>query len=261
MTLTEARRTDKYRDLLGIRLAFLRGLCGSVRYSLFHSASGFRGSTKGTKLHEELRESSRSSWVVGLRCSFVVLNQDFRTKKEGKEVCPHLATFSIRPAAGRDIPAINEIYNLGGIQTTASFELEPRSEEAARAWYLAHGPAYPIFVAERDGEVIGWSSLSPYAPRPGYRYTVEDSVYVRADCRGQGVGSALMKAVVEAAAALGYRALVAKIADHNEASLALHRAAGFQPVGVLTAVGRKFGRWLDVDLLELVLPERLRPDD
>ncbi len=172
-----------------------------------------------------------------------------------------MSAFRIRPAAGRDIKAINDIYNQAVLETTATFELNPRDEEAARAWFLAHGPAYPVFVAERAGRVIGWSSLGPYAPRPGYRYTVEDSVYVREDSRGQGVGSALMRAVVEAAAALGYRAVVARIADHNQASLALHRAAGFRHVGVLTAVGRKFGRWLDVDLMELVLPERLRPGD
>lgn len=181
--------------------------------------------------------------------------------KKRKEVCPVLSTFRIRPAAGPDITAINDIYNQAVVKTTATFELNPRDGEAARAWYLAHGPTYPVFVAERDGEVIGWSSLSPYAPRPGYRYTVEDSVYVREGCRGQGVGSALLRAVVEAAAALGYRALVAKIADHNEASLALHRTVGFQHVGVLTTVGRKFGRWLDVDLMELVLPEMLRAYD
>ena len=151
---------------------------------------------------------------------------------------PGLSATSIRPASGRDITAINDIYNRAVLKTTATFELDPRDEEAARVWFLAHGPTYPIFVAERDGEVIGWSSLSPYAPRPGYRYTVEDSVYVREDCRGQRVGSALMYALVEAAAALGYRAVVAKIADHNEASLALHRSAGFQHVGVLTTVGR-----------------------
>ena len=172
-----------------------------------------------------------------------------------------MSALLIRPAAGRDIKAINDIYNQAVVKTTATFELDPRDGEAARVWFLAHGPTYPIFVAERDGEVIGWSSLSPYAPRPGYRFTVEDSIYVREDCRGQRVGSALMHAVVEAAVALGYRAVVAKIADHNQASLALHRAAGFQPVGVLTMVGRKFGRWLDVDLLELLLPERHRPND
>ena len=174
---------------------------------------------------------------------------------------PGLSSFRVRPAGGPDITAINDIYNQAVVHTTATFELDPRDGQAARAWFLAHGPTYPVFAAERDGEVIGWSSLSPYAPRPGYQYTAEDSVYVREDCRGQRVGSALMYALVEAAAALGYRAVVAKIADQNEASLALHRAAGFQHVGVLTTVGRKFGRWLDVDPMELVLPERPHPHD
>jgi len=168
-----------------------------------------------------------------------------------------LSSYVIRPATLEDLPAIEEIYNEGGVATTASFDLEPRSWEEARAWFLAHGAVYPIFVAETaGGRVAGWAALSPYAARKAYRYTVEDSVYVHRDFRGQGAGRALLAAVVEAAAALGYRAVVAKIADGNEASLALHRRAGFVHVGRLVAVGRKFGRWLDVDFLELLLPER-----
>ncbi|MCL6613078.1 MAG: GNAT family N-acetyltransferase [Firmicutes bacterium] len=166
-----------------------------------------------------------------------------------------MPSYLVRPAALEDLPAIEEIYNEAGVATTASFDLQPRTEEEARAWFLAHGPAYPIFVAEMDGRVVGWASLSPYAAKEAYRYTVEDSVYVHREFRGRGVGRALLMAVMEAAAALGYRAVVAKIADGNEASLALHRRAGFVHVGTLIAVGRKFGRWLDVDFLELLLPE------
>ncbi|NLG84301.1 MAG: N-acetyltransferase [Firmicutes bacterium] len=162
--------------------------------------------------------------------------------------------FSVRRATMDDLAAIEEIYNEAGIATTASFELAPRSVEEAQAWFDAHGPAYPIFVAVRDGRVIGWASLSPYSPMAAYRYTVEDSVYVHSGFRRHGVGHALLAAVVEAAAALGYRAVVAKIVAGNEASLALHRKAGFVPVGKLVGVGYKFDRWLDVDLLELFLP-------
>lgn len=162
--------------------------------------------------------------------------------------------FSIRPATIGDLPAIEEIYNEAGIATTASFDLAPRSLEEARVWFDAHGSAHPIFVAELDGRVIGWASLSPYSSKAAYRYTVEDSVYVHRDFRRRGVGKALLAAVVKAATELGYRAVVAKIAEGNEASLALHRRAGFVYVGTLVAVGCKFGRWLDVDLLELLLP-------
>lgn len=168
---------------------------------------------------------------------------------------------TIRAASGRDVRAINEIYNEAVLRTTASFDLEPRSEDEARAWLDAHGPAYPVFVAEEGGQVVGWASLSPYATRRGYRYTVEDSVYVHRDNRGRGVGRALLAAVLDAARALGYRAVVAKIADHNEASLALHRQAGFELAGTLHAVGRKFGRWIDVDLMEMVLPAAGRSGD
>lgn len=161
----------------------------------------------------------------------------------------------VRPASGRDLAAINEIYNDAVLNTTATFDVEPRDEEAARAWYLAHGPAYPLLVAERGRTIVGWSSLSPYAPRPAYRFTVEDSVYVHRDCRGQGVGRVLLASLLEAAVALGYHSVIAKIADGNEPSLALHRRAGFAPVGTLRAVGWKFGRWLDVEILQLLLRE------
>ena len=160
----------------------------------------------------------------------------------------------IRPASGRDLAGINDIYNDAVLNTTATFDLDPRDEEGARAWYHAHGPQYPIFVAEREQQVVGWSSLSPYAPRPAYRFSVEDSVYVHRDYRGQGVGRALLEPLLTAAAALGYHAVIAKIAEHNEASLALHRRAGFVPVGTLKAVGWKFHRWLDVEILQLLLP-------
>ena len=162
----------------------------------------------------------------------------------------------VRAAGGADLATINEIYNDAVLNTTSTFDVEARGIEEARAWLQAHGPTYPVFVAERDGRVAGWSSLSPFAPRPAYRYTVEDSVYVHRDHRGEGIGGVLLAALLTAAAALGYRAVVARIADHNEASLRLHRRAGFTVVGTLTAIGWKFGRWIDVDLLELVLPER-----
>ncbi|MGE5527570.1 MAG: N-acetyltransferase family protein [Patescibacteria group bacterium] len=165
-----------------------------------------------------------------------------------------LPDFAIRSASGGDLAAINDIYNDAVLHTTATFDLEPRGMEEASAWFRAHGAAYPLFVAACGGRVIGWSSLSPYAPRPAYRYTVEDSVYVHRDYRGRGAGRALLAAVVQAAAALGYRAIVAKVADHNGPSLAVHKALGFAEIGTLIAVGYKFDRWLDVDLLELLLP-------
>ncbi len=160
---------------------------------------------------------------------------------------------TVRAARYDDLAALNAIYNESVLHSTATFDVEPRGEEEARAWFLGHGPAYPLFTAEAEGRILGWSSLSPFAPRPAYRFTVEDSIYVHEDYRGQGVGRSLLTAALAAAQALGYRAVVAKIADHNEASLALHQGLGFMPAGTLTAVGWKFGRWLDVDYLELLL--------
>ncbi|MGQ9778760.1 MAG: GNAT family N-acetyltransferase [Bacillota bacterium] len=208
---------------------------------------------------------NRADWaeeVMSFTRNFLLAQVSFpgdkivgETKRKESSATTAALPFSIRPATLGDLPTIEEIYNEAGIATTASFDLAPRSAEKARAWFGAHGPAHPIFVAELDGRVIGWASLSPYSPKAAYRYTVEDSVYVHRDFHRQGVGSALLAAVVKAAAELGYRAVVAKIVAGNEASLALHRKAGFVSVGRLVGVGYKFDRWLDVDLLELLLPE------
>jgi len=162
--------------------------------------------------------------------------------------------FTIRLACGDDLREINSIYNEAVLNTTATFDLEIRELQSARAWYHAHGPAYPIFVAEENAQVIGWSSLSPFAPRPAYRFTAEDSIYIHQDFRGRGAGGALLRALLEAADALGYKAIIAKIAEHNEVSLALHHRAGFIMAGTLQSVGYKFGRWIDLDLLQRLLP-------
>ncbi|MGE5599195.1 MAG: GNAT family N-acetyltransferase, partial [Bacteroidota bacterium] len=166
-----------------------------------------------------------------------------------------MGPYNVRPASGRDLDAMNDIYNESVLNSTATFDLEPRDADAARAWFLAHGPAYPLLVAEQGETVVGWASLSPFAPRPAYRLTVEDSVYVHRDHRGRGVGRALLRELLTAASALGYHAVIAKIADHNESSLALHRRFGFVAAGTLKEVGWKFGKWLDVDILQRSLAE------
>src|SRR5690606_6101631 len=108
-------------------------------------------------------------------------------------------------------------------------------------------------VAEIDGEIAGFASLSPFRDRPAYRPTVENSVYVHADHRGRGVGRALMEAIVEIAAARGFHSVIARIVGDHEASIALHRSVGFELVGVEREVGRKFGRWLDVAVMQKML--------
>ncbi|MBX3744257.1 MAG: N-acetyltransferase [Verrucomicrobiae bacterium] len=161
----------------------------------------------------------------------------------------------IRPAAFDDCPAILAIYNDAVLHTTASYDFEPRSLDHRQAWFLDHQrTGFPIYVAEHDGTVLGWSSLSRFHDRAGFRFTAEVSVYIAAPHRGRGLGSLLLPPLIESARAIGLHVLVAAIDASNEPSLRLHRRFGFQPAGQLREVGHKFGRWLDVAYLQLILP-------
>lgn len=154
----------------------------------------------------------------------------------------------IRRAMRRDVPEIQAIYNETVLNSTASYDEEVRPESERYLWFDDHAVhGYPVYVAVRGGCVAGWSALSRFRPRPAYRFTVEDSIYVHKDHRGCGIGRALLDAVVrDARDVLGARTVLAVIGDaENRASIAVHAAAGFQQVAVLRQVGFKFGRWLD----------------
>ncbi len=164
----------------------------------------------------------------------------------------------IRRARAGDARAIAAIYNEAVLRTTATFDTEPRSPEAQRQWLERHGPQFPVFVAVRGGSVVGWASLSPWSDRRAYRRTAEVSVYVAEAFRGRGIGGRLLRRLVSASDSLGFRSLLARIAAGNPASERIHLAQRFQPVGTMHSVGFKFGRWIDVQLLER-LGSRLRP--
>ena len=159
---------------------------------------------------------------------------------------------AIRPATLADIPAIAAIYAHAVKFGTASFETDPPGEqEMADRFRSLAGGGFPYLVAERDGAVCGYAYAGPYRARIAYRYTVENSVYVAPDCHRQGIGRALMEGLLSQAGALGFRQMIAVIGDSEQiASIALHRAAGFQMVGTFAAVGFKFGRWLDTVLMQ-----------
>jgi L-amino acid N-acyltransferase YncA len=159
----------------------------------------------------------------------------------------------LRLATSEDAEAIRQIYNLEVTTSTATFDLVPRSLEDQRAWLEARSGAHAVLVATVDGTVVGFGSLSPWRDRPAYATTVEDSVYVHRDHHGQGVGKALLSALVDTATAHGFHACMARIVGGHEASIALHRACGFEVVGTEREVGRKLGRWLDVILMERLL--------
>ena len=159
----------------------------------------------------------------------------------------------IRLATLDDAAAIRAIYNLEVETSTATFDLVGRSLEDQRTWIAARQGAFSAVVAEEAGGVVGFASLSPYKERAAYRTTVEDSVYVRRDQQGRGVGRALLTHVVDLAAASGFHAVMARIEGGSQASRALHAACGFELVGIEREVGRKFGRWLDVAVMQRLL--------
>jgi L-amino acid N-acyltransferase YncA len=153
-----------------------------------------------------------------------------------------------------DAEALREIYNREVVGSTVTFDLVPRSLEEEQRWIEEHSGAHPALVAvDGAGTVLGFASLSPYRSRPAYSTTVEDSVYVHVDHRGRGVARRLLTDIVELATTSGFHAVMARIVGGHEASIRLHDACGFGRVGVEREVGRKFGRWLDVVLMQRLL--------
>src|SRR6266487_6479316 len=162
----------------------------------------------------------------------------------------------VRPATHDDLCGILEVYNEAVLNTTATYDYEPRTLEHRTAWFEDHVKHNnPLFVAlNQEGNVVGWSALNRYHDRKGYQFTTENSVYVAADLRGQGIGKLLMRPLVEAARQRGLHAILAGIDAQNEASIRLHASFGFVKVAHFKQVGFKFGRWLDVVYMELLLP-------
>lgn len=159
----------------------------------------------------------------------------------------------IRDARADDAAALAAIYAPEVLHGTASFEMDaPDATVMAGRLAAVQARGWPWLVAEREGTVIGYAYASQFRDRPAYAATCENSIYVDASTRGTGVGQALLAALIEAARAAGFGQMLAVVGDAggNAASLALHRRAGFAEAGRLRAVGRKFGRWLDVAYLQ-----------
>ena len=161
----------------------------------------------------------------------------------------------VRPARAGDIPGITRIYAAAVLHGTATFDVVPPADAtmAQKLNELAAG-GFPYLVAERDGGLAGYAYAGPFRLREAYASTVEDSVYIAEDARGIGVGKLLLRELVSACTALGFRSMLALIGDSGSAaSIGLHRACHFDPAGVLRGVGYKHGRWLDVVLMERAL--------
>jgi len=157
---------------------------------------------------------------------------------------------ALRPALAADLPTVDRIYNHYVDTSTCTYQLEHAGIAAREAWFAAHGAEHPVIVAELEGSVLGWGSLSTYNPRPGYRFTVEDSVYVDHRFHGRGVGRALLANLIDRAHALGHHTILSFIDAEQTPSVRLHERFGFVEVGRLREVGRKFDRWLDIVYLQ-----------
>lgn len=163
----------------------------------------------------------------------------------------------IRDAAGDDLEAVLAIYNDVVATSTAIYRDTPATLDDHRAWWtdrVAQG--YPVLVAVEEAHVVGFASFGDFRSWPGYRFTVEHTVHVRADRRGAGIGHALMLPLIERAEALGKHVMVAGIDGANQGSLRFHARLGFERVGHLREVGFKFGRWLDLVLMQRALAPR-----
>lgn len=162
---------------------------------------------------------------------------------------------TIRDASEADLPGILAIYNDAVQHTTAIWNETLVDLANRRAWLTERtGTGFPVLVmVDSAGAVLGYTSYGPWRPHDGYRHTVEHSVYVRSDQRGQGLGVLLMQALIERARSAGLHVMVGAIESQNAASIRLHQRLGFVTTGQMPQVGRKFGRWLDLTFMQLIL--------
>ena len=154
---------------------------------------------------------------------------------------------NVRAATESDLPSINAIYNFYVATSPATFDLEPMTEEWRRDWYAARaGNGYPVLVAEISGEIAGWCCLSPWSPKKAYQKTADESIYIADAHRGEGVGTALLGAILAEARNLDLHVVMAGVVGCQQASLALHRKCGFVEAGRYEHMGYKLGSWHDV---------------
>ena len=159
----------------------------------------------------------------------------------------------IRVATEADLPSINDIYNYYVLNSTCTFQIEPETAEGRRGWFASYDERHPVTVAQLEEDVVGWGSLSKFRERAAYENSVEASVYVRKDYLGRAVGRALLVDLIERAKKLEYHTILGGACSEQAASIKLQAALGFQHVAHFREVGFKFGRWLDVQYMQLML--------
>ena len=168
-----------------------------------------------------------------------------------------MSSLEIRPAVVADLPAITEIYEHAVRFGTATFELVPPDlAEMTRRFEAVVDGGFPYFVAALEGRAVGYAYAAPYRLRPAYRFTVEDSVYLQPAIHRRGIGRLLLKRLIAECEALGFRQMIAVVGDSaNAASIGVHSKCGFEMIGTHPNVGFKFGRWLDIVMMQLALGE------
>jgi L-amino acid N-acyltransferase len=166
----------------------------------------------------------------------------------------------IRPATEADLPAILVIYNEVIANTTAAYVFEPHTLEMRKQWFTElKAGGWPVIVAENDGTITGFACIGVFRSKPGYKYTGEHTVHVHADHRGKGIGGALLSVLIEEARRLELRTLIGGIDSENTASIAFHASFGFVECARIKDVAYKFGRWLDLVFMQLILPGPSQP--
>ncbi len=158
----------------------------------------------------------------------------------------------IRKARLEDLEGITDIYNDAILKTTATFDTEPNTMAEQTEWFEEHGSKYPILVAEEEGLIVGWASLSPWSDRCAYSDTAEISVYVKEGYRGQGIGKKLVEAILEKGKDAGLHTVIARVSEGNDVSIHIFDTYGFNHIGIMKEVGNKFGRLIDVHLMQKI---------
>ena len=157
-----------------------------------------------------------------------------------------------RNALIKDLDEITKIYNESILKTVATFDTEEKSIEEQKTWFKEHGPKNPIIVAEESGNILGWAALSKYSTRCAYSDTAEISLYVKDEYQDRGIGKKLIEKIIQEGKKAGLHVVIARITEQNEKSVHLHKSVGFEHVGIMKEVGLKFGKRLDVYLMQKI---------
>ncbi len=159
---------------------------------------------------------------------------------------------TIRQAEINDLPGITEIYNAAVLKLVATFDTEPKTLEEQKAWFIHHNATYPIMVAEDNGLVVGWASISRWSEKLAYAGTGEVSLYVREGFRGRGIGRKIFTSILDKGKSGGLHTVISRIVQDNDVSIHLHESLGFKHVGIMREVGQKFGKLLDVHIMQKI---------